>query len=63
MKMDQMMKCQYLAEQFLALTIDVRQRYEYEKETSVDFSGTKETAALKRASMDLTRALANLRKS
>lgn len=63
MNIDKVLKCQVLAKQFLSRASDVRNRYRSDQETEANFFGTKETAALRRASMDLTRALAELRRS
>lgn len=55
------------ADHFIARYKEYVARYEEERRrigyTGDDISGTKESAALRRASLDLTRALAEMRKA
>lgn len=50
------------AQRFLSRVKDLESKMETEAEPGVLFYGSKETAALRRSSLDLTRALANLRR-
>ena len=50
------------AKRFLAKAQAATVRMEVDKEMTFTFQGTKEDAACKRASMDLSRALSDLRK-
>jgi len=60
MNIDKVDKAEIMAKRFLSAALIVRRSFEKDKFL---FYGSSETAALRRASMELTRALADLRKS
>ena len=58
MNIEQVIKAEYEANRFLERLRDVKKKY---KDDKMLFYGSKETGALKRSSMDLSRVLTQLR--
>ena len=62
MKLEVILRCLKEGRRFLEVADAARVRLEKDKRTDTCCAGTIETAACRRASMDLTRALAELRR-